>query len=171
MSHIKPKIVPASSSTMSNPTPPVFLPHKNTMSISSLESLWPVTGSRDGHVTLTSHSGTSCMMRSRERSPRVEFREPDSESMEGVQYIFLISKVPKAPLIPSPPSFLCCSKILKCPILGAWGLQPALKWLPTPSLSSYHHPPPLNLLQFTWPELRLPEKNTVLRNIFGKVLV
>lgn len=38
MSHIKPKIVPASSSTMSNPTPPVFLPHKNTMSIR-----WAVT--------------------------------------------------------------------------------------------------------------------------------
>lgn len=184
MSHIKLKIVPASSSTVPNPTPPVFLPHKNTMSIrwavtqktrisvaSDWSKGWPCNSNQPPrhqlHNEMEGEKPQSRVQRAKTHR-KAEMREWEHG---GAQYIFLISKVPRAPLIPSLPSFLCCSKILKYPIWGTWGLQPTFKWLPTPSLSSYRHLPPLNQLQFIWPELRLPEKNTVLRTTFSKVLI
>lgn len=80
MSHIKLKIVPASSSTVPNHTPPAFLLHKNTMSIR-----WAVTQQTRISVASDWSKGWPCnstqplgnqLHSEIEKSPRVEFREP-----------------------------------------------------------------------------------------------
>lgn len=163
MSHIKLKMVPASSSTVPNHTPPAFLLHKNTMSIR-----WAVTqqtripvarlGPRDGHVTLPSHSATSCMVRSyisrSSESQKATERLNERDVRVLSTYFYLQS--PKSPLLFHLflLHFYVAPKSSSIPFGGHEVCNLLSNGFATSSLSSYCHPPPLNQLQFIWPELR-----------------